>query len=244
VAKEAAEQSFPSLARVVVLFHRFKFQGSNTYLLPHHASGDALRRLYNQFTASLQNLPEDSLLRIRKGVEEYLKYAEGSTSPQSGAGPAKNSDSTKPAPPPRDLSDSFLEDRQWLKELNLKQPLEDWQHWLEQALPQVSEAADSAAAYADLIAQELALLNKTFFSDQRGFFRSNWRIERDGDRWPSLLSDGSLEAIVRAQAQSRWFLPLTRVGGSEAPRGSQARPEVSQESESTKKDLQGQGRQI
>ena len=66
VCKSTADRSFPSLVRLIVLFDRFQFAGSQTYLLPHHSAGIALRRLFNQFVAAL---PEDGFTAdIRQGV--------------------------------------------------------------------------------------------------------------------------------------------------------------------------------
>lgn len=219
VAKEAADSSFPSFARLVMRFHNFQFQGSNTYLLPHHESGEALRRLYNQLVACL---PKDIPSDIRRGVESYEKNLKGvdKNSAQvepDGSSDASDSQSAKadsqPSTPQRDVNDAFLEDPDMLSKLpELNASMVKWRAWLEQALPQVSEAADSATAYADLMAHELALLNSTFFRDRVQTSLPPGHLEWAHRRWPDLLTEGTLQVVARAGAYSRWFSPLGGIG--------------------------------
>ncbi len=71
LAHDAANQSFPALVRLILQFHRFQFVGSNTYLLPNHESGEALRRLYNRFVTSL---PDDRIVAtIRVRIDKTLR---------------------------------------------------------------------------------------------------------------------------------------------------------------------------
>ena len=209
ITAEAAGGSFPNLVRVVMLFHRFQFNGSNTYLLPHSASGEALRRLYNRFVYSL---PDDPFLAtIRRKVEMHLVRE-----PKTEAGA-----------PPLGLSGAFLEDPERIEFLGLDEAKERWRQWLAESLPQVHEAGEALQTYADVIAHELAQLNAVFFRDRRGgssdvedgeiaaggsalpmrIAEARWA----GDRWPGLISGQSLLAIARAAHLARDFAPLGSV---------------------------------
>jgi hypothetical protein len=209
VAARAAGESFPHLVRMVMLFHRFQFNGSNTYLLPHSASGEALRRLYNRFVYSL---PDDPFLApIRREVETYLT----------------REPKTKAEAAPPGLSGAFLEDPAQIKGLGLAEAAEGWREWLARSLPQVHEASEALQAYADLIAHELAQLNAVFFRDRRdgssgagggeieaGGPALSMRIAEArwaGDRWPGLISRQTLLAIARAAHLPRDFAPLGSV---------------------------------
>jgi hypothetical protein len=206
VAADAASVSFPNLVRMVILFHRFQFSGSNTYLLPHSASGEVLRRLYNRFVGSL---PDDPFLApIRRKVETHL-----AREPKTEAGT-----------PPPGLSGAFLEDPERIEFLGLNEAKERWRQWLAQSLPQVHEAGEALQAYADVIAHELAQLNAVFFRDRRdgspgtadgeivdGESALPMRIAEvrwAGDRWPGLISRQTLLAIARAAHLRRDFMPL------------------------------------
>jgi hypothetical protein len=208
VVTDAADGSFPNLARMVMLFHRFQFGGSNTYLLPHSASGEALRHLYNRFVGSL---PEDPFLApIRRQVETDL-----AREPKTEAGN-----------PPPGLSGAFLEDTERIRFLGLDKAKERWGRWLAESLPQVHEAGEALQAYADVIAHELAQLNAVFFRDRRGSpGAADGEIVKNGsvlpmriaearwaaDRWPGLITRQSLLAIARAAHLPRDFAPLGSV---------------------------------
>jgi hypothetical protein len=209
VAADAANGSFPNLVRVVMLFHRFQFSGSNTYLLPHSASGEALRRLYNRFVGSL---PDDPFLApIRRQVETHL-----AREPKTEAGD-----------PPPGLSGAFLEDPERITFLGLDEAKKRWGRWLAESLPQVHEASEALQAYANVIAHELAQLNRVFFRDRRsvsldvadggiveGGSALPMRIAEArwaGDRWPWLISRQTLRAIANAAHLPRDFMPLGSV---------------------------------
>ncbi len=201
---ETANLTFAPFARLVVLFDRFQFRGSNTYLLPHHESGETLRRLYNAFVS---NLPETELLMlIRKGVEKQLLY-----------------EAKPPAADPVGLYGTFLE---YLPNRNeqpeLTEAYEKWRIWLQDALPNVSGAAEALLAYSELLSHELAVLNAVFFRDKPGIatrLRDKivspdkpiwWPIANAwaAERWPSLLSTHAVAAAARASALPRDFAPL------------------------------------
>src|SRR5882757_5058000 len=115
VCSNTADRSFPSLVRLIVLFDRFQFAGSQTYLLPHHEAGVALRRLFNQFVTAL---PEDGFTAdIRRGVEKHLV---SEVKPASGSTPG--------------LEGSFLNDRDHLKSLGLAPAREHYRRWLRENL--------------------------------------------------------------------------------------------------------------
>ena len=200
-----ANLTFAPFARLVILFDRFQFRGSNTYLLPHHESGETLRRLYNAFVG---NLPETELLvLIRRGVERQLLHEA-----QSGL--------TDPA----GLNGTFLE---CLPNANehpeLSEAYEKWRTWLQDALPSVGGAADALLAYSELLSHELALLNAVFFRDRpgiTGWLRNKalssekpiWRPIANAwasETWPSLLSTHAVAAAARASALPRDFAPLS-----------------------------------
>lgn len=220
LASDHADKSFPDLVRLIILFHQFQFRGSNNYLLPGHASADALRRLYNRFVRSL---PDDPFLAtIRRQVEAHL-----AKEPKTAAEAA-----------PAGLSGAFLEDsRQW-KELGLQEAAAQWRSWFAHGLPQVHEASEALETYADLIAHELARLNAAFFHDRyaslgvRGIV-ADWA----GERWPALLTERSMLAIARSDHLPRAFLPL---GGVARPSGP-GRPPAKEEADAADAGGPGDG---
>jgi hypothetical protein len=190
VCKETADRSFPSLVRLIVLFDRFQFAGSQTYLLPRHAAGIALRRLFNQFAAGL---PDGFTAEIRRGVEQHLV---------SEMKPAAN-----PVP---GLDGSFLENENRLKALDLETTRERYRRWLSESLVSVSEAADALRAYAELFSHELADLNRVFFRDRgRGMTTGEFGMHAVlSSSWSGTLTESSLLSFARAGAQSEFYRPL------------------------------------
>jgi hypothetical protein len=226
---EAANLTFAPFARLVILFDRFQFRGSNTYLLPDHESGETLRRLYNAFVS---NLPETELLiLIRKGVEKQLL------------------NEAKPAvADPVGLNGTFLED---LPNPDMHPELseahEKWRTWLRDALPKVSGAAEALIAYSELLSHELAVLNAVFFRDRPGIvarlrgkivdaYRPAWWPIANAwaaETWPSLLSTHAVAAAARASALPRDFAPLN----SGATTQKRPDPAPQREPENRKHDL-------
>lgn len=187
ICRDSARSSFPSVVRLLVLFDRFQFRGSQTYLLPSHASGMALRRLYNQFAGSL---PEEFVTPIRVAVEAYLR-----DEPKTAAGKIADG-----------LGGTFLE-RGILK---FEAELELYRTWLQQDLVQVSDAADALRAFGELLTHELANLNRVFFKDHSIVEGTSGLGIRMLEKavWPATLGEASLLALVRADAQSEFYRPL------------------------------------
>lgn len=193
VCKSNAEFSFPSIVRLIVLFDRFQFSGSETYLLPNHAAGMALRRLYNQFVGAL---PEGAFISdIRKAVEKHLKEEKKW---ESGAAPLG-------------LGGSFLSDRTQLDDvLGLKETRERYQRWLRDSVVNVADAADALRAYAELLSHELAELNYVFFRD-KGKPRTTGEFAVEtiiGSSWSGVLNEDSILTLQRAAAESEFYRPL------------------------------------
>jgi hypothetical protein len=225
LAREAAKVSFPALARLVIRFDRFQFHGSNTYLLPHHTSGETLRRLYNAFVASAD---QRLLTLIRQGVENHLaaEAKPEATDPFGLYGtfleglPDQN-DPEEKHPEEKHPEEKHPEEKH--KELSEARAI--WQKWLRNSLPDVNEAADALRAYSEILSHELALLNAVFFQDRPGVLRNFVRASGIADRrpwrplvaiwarenWPMLVSARTVAAAARSSALSRDFAPL---GGS------------------------------
>lgn len=187
ICTDSARISFPSVVRLLVLFDRFQFRGSQTYLLPNHAAGMALRRLYNQFAGSL---PEDFVTPVRIAVEAYLRDEPKTAAGEPGAG----------------MGGTFLESGI----LKLETEMELYRVWLQQHLLQVSDAADALRAFGELLTHELANLNRVFFNDRgtvEGTSGFGARMLEEA-AWPATLGEGSLLALVRADAQSEFYRPL------------------------------------
>lgn len=185
LAEEATKNSYPSLIRLVVLFHRFQFQGSNTYLLPQHGAGETLRRLYNRFVISLGD--DFPLGTIRLAVERRLaggkppepeNSASGSKiegekdrsevpTTAAAAGGAEKVDAPKPRPTQEEIWGAWLENKDERARSGLDAPFESWQSWMERALPAVDQAAEALEGFAHLIEHELATLHAVFFRDGR-----------------------------------------------------------------------------
>jgi hypothetical protein len=193
VCRDNAALSFPSLVRLIVLFHRFQFSGSQTYLLPHFAAGVGLARLYNQFIAAL---PEESFAsKIRQAIEKHLAEEDKW---QSGA-----------APP--GIDGSFLVDETRLDDLKLKETREMYARWLRDNVVNVADASDALRTYAELLSFELAELNRVFFRDRGRSERTTGEFGIYavlGASWSGTLSEGSLLTLQRAGAESQFYRPL------------------------------------
>jgi hypothetical protein len=234
LAQEAASQTFPALVRLILQFQRFQFVGSNTYLLPNHESGEALRRLYNRFVISLP--PDRIVATIRVRIEKYLSRTKA-TEKSNSAGQASSSEvagnksSGSAGSALVDLLDgAILEDPDRRKELGLVEVERDWKDWLSTSLMQVEAATEALEAFDALIAQELAELHSSFFRDRSSTWDGSAGIPAAsawaGERWPAIVNERNLTTIARTKFLPRSFLALGSVAmparRDEAPRPEQA----------------------
>lgn len=223
IASDTENDSFVSFVRLLHAFERFQFRGSNTYLLPHHAAGEALRRLYNRFIASLGTQLGRSLTPIRLAIERKL--------PASGDGRA--------AEPP-DLGSAQFETKTWFtiddrlaaadwNDADLQERLDlaraRYRAWLASEPAAVAEAADSLHAFSRLLTHELAVLHDGWHHDRsKTALADSWRqIEASvaARAWPGVLDDRAAETVRRARSVSSFFSPLG--GSAEAPPPDRAR---------------------
>lgn len=205
VSDETANSSFPSVVRLIVLFDRFQFRGSQTYLLPDHAAGPALRRLYNQFTESLPagSQPEAGFVtKVRQAVEKHLRDEGKWQSGEVGLG----------------LDGTFLETRETIAALGLEPVQDRYRDWLEENLLQVSDAADAMLAFAQVLTHELALLHRDFFRDRQWLDDApsyGRRVLTEGG-WPGTLTKDRLITLVQAEGQSEFYRPLGGIAAAAA----------------------------
>lgn len=224
IAADTETESFVSFVRLLHAFERFQFRGSNTYLLPHHAAGEALRRLYNRFIGSLGSQLNRSLTAIRLAIERKLV-------PATSGG--------KAAEPP-DLGSAQFETRTWFT-IDDRFPAADWSDaelqerldtararyrtWLATEPAAVAEAADSLHAFSRLLTHELAVLHAVWHRDRGPMaLTDSWRqVEAAvaSGAWPGVLDARAAETVRRARAFSSYFAPLG--GITEAPPGDRTR---------------------
>jgi hypothetical protein len=209
IANEAAAEAFPALVRLVHFLDRFQFRGSQTYLLPHVGSGEALRRLYNLL---MIQLPDDGFVtEMRRAIERHLATEE---KPQNGEMPAG-------------IGGTFLEDHTKLDALGLAQLKVRFADWLAQRLPAVSEAARSTMAFAEIMSAELTRLNEPFFHDRAGFVG---RLLKPTAPWHAGLSIVARRAVDRSQYESIFFRPLGGIGHQDSGAQQSSQDSAAQES--------------
>ncbi len=220
ITHQLADESFISFVRLVHAFEGFQFRGSNTYLLPHHAAGLTLRRLYNQFIESLSGDLNHSMSDLRLVVERKTSQ-KGRDDVQS----------------PPDLSSAQFEQEWWFTFLQQDRNQSQYVHksvvagsdlgavelqekvtkarnhykdWLANQPWDVSKAADSLIAFARLLSHELAELHAIWHMENYPFAkREAWKqAEASRQRWPGLLDKESVTVIRRARTTSIFFAPL------------------------------------
>jgi hypothetical protein len=224
LCRDTADRSFPSLVQLIVLFDRFQFAGSQTYLLPRHAAGIALRKLFNQFAAAL---PADGFTAaIRQGVETHLVRE---AKPTSGA-------------PVFGMAGSFLDNPERLDELDLTRARDRYCRWLRENPVSVSEAADALRAYAELFSHELADLNRVFFRDRgRNMTTNEFGMQMAlSSTWSGTLTENSLLSFARAGLQSEFYRPLGGIHALPQPKSAAAKPPEDRVSEKPASSTMGQ----
>lgn len=227
MAKETAEQSFASFVRLLHAFERFQFRGSNTYLLPHHAAGETLRRLYNRFVESLDAELRNCLGDVRLAIERKLtvKDKDGRDDPRLDLGsprfealPWFVSDRTGTAAASR--SDAALDQA-------LRLARARYETWLATQPAAVAEAADTLRAFSRLLTHELATLHAVWHRDRGPLALSEaWRQAQAaviGRAWPGVLDDTSVETIRRARSVSPFLTPLG-MGAKQGRQQQEAQP--------------------
>jgi hypothetical protein len=228
LAKETADASFASFVRLLYAFERFQFRGSNTYLLPHHAAGETLRRLYNRFIESLDTELVKCLPDVRLAIERKLtvKDKEGRDDPRLDLGSAQfetipGFSTDRLGPAAADRADAALERA-------LQPARERYEAWLATQPAAVAEAADTLRAFSRLLTHELATLHAVWHRDKGPFALSEaWRQAQAaviGRAWPGVLDETSVETIRRARSVSPFFTPLGMGARAEKPPRPEAQP--------------------
>jgi hypothetical protein len=220
IAGQTTRESFVSFVRLLYAFEGFQFRGSNTYLLPHHAAGETLRRLYNRFVESLGADLVLLLPEVRLAVERKTS--------------TKDKDGHEPPP---DLGSAQFERNDWFTVADEDWPkgkgdrpraaadlkaaeLQDWlsrarqgyEAWLRDQPAAVAEAAEALRAFSRLLTHELATLHEVWHRDRGPFaVREAWRQAQgavSAADWPGVLDQGTVETMRRARAVSPFFAPL------------------------------------
>ena len=211
VANDAAASTLISLMRFLWALDDFQFQGSNDYLLPHYSAGRQLRRLYNEFRASIQ--PEDgshddlAALIIKAGKDASTR-AEVEATYEADLQQVLDEAAAVAAPaadPSGKLSGSVVPDT--VASL--------WRNWLRDHLPQVIAAAAVLQAFSRLLQHELADLYGDWFRD----LRSDDEIDAvqdavEQESWPGMLGGRDLAIIAAASEQSDFFSALSKASRS------------------------------
>lgn len=222
LGKEAASESFPSFVRLLYAFERFQFRGSNTYLLPHHAAGETLRRLYNRFVETLDGELVKCLPDVRLAVERRLtvKDKEGRDDPRLDLGSAQFE--TIPWFTVEGIGTAAADRAAQALEEALQPARQHYETWLATQPAAVAEAADALTAFSRLLMHELATLHAVWHRDRGPFaLRETWQQAQaavEGRAWPGLLADTDVETIRRVRPLSPFFTPL---GTSKAAQGAQ-----------------------
>jgi hypothetical protein len=220
IADETARASFVSFVRLLYAFERFQFRGSNTYLLPHHAAGEALRRLYNRFVESLGTDLIELLPEIRLAVERRTTARDKDgrePPPDLGSAQFERDDwftvaaadwAGREGAPPRAAADlKPVELQDWLARARRR-----YGAWLRDQPAAVAEAADALRAFSRLLTHELAALHAVWHRDRGPFaVREAWRQAQaavSARAWPGVLDQGTVETMRRARAVSPFFAPL------------------------------------
>lgn len=192
IADTYADRSFHALCRLLWLFHRFQFQGSNTYLLTSDAAGRVCRRLYNSFMASLPLGEEDPALQLDSLaiLAQMECRVEG-----------KQYGLVADLPAAEFMVEAARE------ESGLHSPYRAYKEWMRARWPDVAAAAGAMRAYNEVLSHELALLYRDWY-DRR---RVDVRPYADAvayESWPQILSAEAVHAISRASFEGELLYPL------------------------------------
>jgi hypothetical protein len=221
LAKETADASFASFVRLLYAFERFQFRGSNTYLLPHHAAGETLRRLYNRFVESLDTDLVKCLPDVRLAIERKLtvKDKAGLDDPRLDLGSAQFE--TIPWFTGDGLGTAVIDREDAAFEHALQPVRQRYVTWLATQPAAVAEAADTLRAFSRLLTHELATLHAVWHRDRGPFALSEaWRQAQEAvisRAWPGVLDETSVETIRRARSVSPFFTPLGMGARGEKP---------------------------
>lgn len=228
LAKETADASFASFVRLLYAFERFQFRGSNTYLLPHHAAGETLRRLYNRFVESLGTELVKCLPDIRLAIERKLsvKDKEGRDDPRLDLGSAQFE--TIPWFSAEGIGTAASDRTAASLERGLAPARAHFETWLATQPAAVAEAADTLRAFSRLLTHELATLHAVWHRDKGPFALTEaWRQAQEAveaKAWPGVLDETAVETIRRARSVSPFFMPLGLGAREERPARGEAEP--------------------
>jgi hypothetical protein len=196
-AKIQASQSFSAFCRLIWLFDKFQFQGSNTYLLNSDAAGRICRRLYNSFVAELPIGEQDAQTRLDM-LRILAVMRRNVTLPDF------------PEPQPAaDLSAHDFNEKFCGVDRALHSEFEAYQHWLATRLDRVALAARALRAYNELLSHELAILYGEWFLHSAASGEPYAKAARKR-RWPEILTTDSARAIQCAWFRSELLQPLGR----------------------------------
>ena len=228
VAKMYADRTFYDLCRLIWLFKKFQFDGSNTYLLTTDSAGRACRQFYNNFISVLPLTEESAQLDILAilDVMHRRQPAGGSDTSEIGkkgesaeTGKTKKSAETGKAEKP--LETGKKETPPTGHEFSVKEFIsrfvdppgdladvkEAYRLWLRSRLDNVTLAAQALRAYNELLSHELANLYRGWFKHQ-AYSALPFAKAVAYDQWPEILSRNTAGAIAQALTGSELLQSL------------------------------------
>lgn len=192
IADTYADRSFHALCRLLWLFDRFQFRGSNTYLLTSDAAGRVCRRLYNSFMARLPLGEEDPTLHL--DTLAILAEMERRAPDKDGMLVA-------------DLPEAEFMAKARREGSRLNPPYRAYREWMRARWPDVAAAAGAMRAYNEVLSHELALLYRDWYDRRRVDVRPYAEAVAYG-AWPQVLSAEAVHAISSASFQGELLYPL------------------------------------
>jgi hypothetical protein len=219
IARKYADDTFYDLCRLVWLFNRFQFDGSNTYLLTSDVAGRACKQLYNTFIAALPVKEESAHLNT-------LAILHAMSCPRKVKGREK----------PIIGAELTVIEFNRLFRGQLSKSREVYQDWLNSRLDSVTLAAKALRAYNELLSHELAKLYRGWFKHEP-YSALPFADAVAYNKWPETLSVDSVRVIAHALSGSELLQSLA-TGGTRERHDGRARqvPKDSAVPPSTKDD--------
>ena len=209
LAQTFADQTFYSFCRLIWLFDRFQFEGSNTYLLTTDIAGRSSRQLYNSFITTLPESDDANqasldlagiIAAMRCKTREKTEAHAGSN--EKGEAASGTQDDVTAAEFGMMLTEAG-------DEYHLALSCEAYREWLAARPDQVMIAAQCLRAYNELLSHELANLYRDWFQHKRNSDLA-FADPVAFHKWPNILTEDSVLAISRARSDSELLQALGR----------------------------------
>ena len=199
LAKSFADQTFYSFCRLIWLFDRFQFEGSNTYLLTTGTAGRSSRQLYNSFITTLPESGEGGQGSLDLGAIIAAMRRKGQENTAAGTNATDDVTAAEFGRMLAKPGDPF----------NLVGSQAAYREWLAARPDQVTIAAQSLRAYNELLSHELANLYRDWFRRKKN---SDLTFAEPAafHTWPDILTEESVKVITRARSDSELLQALGR----------------------------------